>query len=132
MAILSLILFRCAKRSILPDKTTLLENELARLQSGFHSAKSQNSILEYSFSLLSFEQSDKGYIWMGYEFESIGNCSCGEICRITGFIESDERISPELVQSNLVGSIVLFSKYNRYLKKEEKVTVEIIRQLLDL
>lgn len=76
--------------------------------------------------------SDKGYIWMGYEFESIGNCSCGEICRITGFIESNERILPELVQSNLVGSIVLFSKYNRYLKKEEKVTVEIIRQLLDL
>ena len=47
-------------------------------------------------------------------------------------MESDERILPELVQSNLVGSIVLFSKYNRYLKKEEKVTVEIIRQLLDL
>jgi hypothetical protein len=44
--ILSLILFRCAKRSILPDKTTLLENELARLQSEFHSAKSQNSSLE--------------------------------------------------------------------------------------
>ena len=43
--IISLILFRCAKRSILPDKTTLLENELARLQSGFHSAKSQNSSL---------------------------------------------------------------------------------------
>ena len=43
--ILSLILFRCAKRSILPDKTTLLENELARLQSEFHSAKSQNSSL---------------------------------------------------------------------------------------
>ena len=42
--ILSLILFRCAKRSILPDKTTLLENELARLQSEFHSTKSQNSI----------------------------------------------------------------------------------------
>jgi len=64
--ILSLILFRCAKRSILPDKTTLLENELARLQSEFHSAKSQNSSLEYSFSLLSFEQSDKGYICSGW------------------------------------------------------------------
>ena len=44
-AILSLILFRCAKRFILPDRTTLLENELARLQSEFHSAKSQNSSL---------------------------------------------------------------------------------------
>ena len=57
-----MILFRCAKRSILPDKTTLLENELARLQSKFHSAKSQNSSLEYSFYLLSFEQFDKGYM----------------------------------------------------------------------
>ena len=44
--ILSLILFRCAKRSILPDKTTLLENELARLQSEFHNAKSQNFFLD--------------------------------------------------------------------------------------
>ena len=43
---ISLILFRCAKRFILPDRTTLLENELARLQSEFHSAKSQNSSLE--------------------------------------------------------------------------------------
>ena len=56
---LGLILFHCAKRSILPDKTTLLENELARLQSKFHSAKSQNSSLDYSFSLISFEQTDR-------------------------------------------------------------------------
>ncbi len=54
-----MILFRCAKRSILPDKTTLLENELARLQSKFHSAKSQNSSLESPFSLISFEQYDR-------------------------------------------------------------------------
>ena len=55
-----MILFRCAKRSILPDKTTLLENELARLQLKFHSTKSQISSLEYAFSLISFEQSDRG------------------------------------------------------------------------
>ena len=75
---------------------------------------------------------EKGYIWMGYKFESIGSCQCGEICRISGFIDSDERISPEITQSNLVGSIVLFSKYGRFLKKEERVTADTIKQLLEI
>ena len=37
-----MILLRCAKRSVLPDKTTSLKDELARLQSTLHSAKAQN------------------------------------------------------------------------------------------
>ena len=43
--VISLILFRCAKRLILPNKTNLLENELARLWSKFRSTKWQNSNL---------------------------------------------------------------------------------------
>ena len=59
---LGLILFHCAKRSILPDKTTLLENELARLQSKFHSTKSQNGIF-FSSSFFKFVmQSGKKFL----------------------------------------------------------------------
>ena len=71
--ILSLILFRCAKRSILPDKTTLLENELARLQSEFHSTKSQNGVIFLlTLLLVFFWQSDHRFLhsrgavlWLG-------------------------------------------------------------------
>ena len=37
-----MILLRCAKRSVLPDKTTSLKDELARLQSTLRSTKAQN------------------------------------------------------------------------------------------
>lgn len=74
--------------------------------------------------------SDKGYIWMGYEFEHLERYDCGEVCRIKGFVNSKERILPELAQSNLVGSIVLFSKYEKYLRLEKRVNAKTIEQLL--
>ena len=66
-------MFRCAKRSILPDKTTLLENELARLQSKFHSTKSQNGVIFLlTLLLVFFWQSDHRFLhsrgavlWLG-------------------------------------------------------------------
>lgn len=76
--------------------------------------------------------SDKGYVWMGYEFEPIESIQCGEVCRITKLINSNERIFPEITHSNLTGSIVLFSKYSRFLRKDEKITADVIERLLKL
>ena len=42
-------MFRCAKRSVLPDSTDSLENELASLQSKLHSTKSQNIFFYIQF-----------------------------------------------------------------------------------
>ncbi len=75
---------------------------------------------------------EKGYIWMGYEFEHIKDTPYGEVCRIKGFIKSNERVYPELAKSNLVGTIVLFSKHERALKKDEKIDAAMINQLLSL
>ena len=54
---------------------------------------------------------EKGWVWMGYAFEHIENLKCGELCRITGLIDSPERIAPEIRTTNLNGTYVLFTKH---------------------
>lgn len=71
-----------------------------------------------------------GWVWMGYKFEFIQNIECGELFKITGLIDSEERIAPEITETNLIGSIVLFSQHiNQYTPKEKRPTA---RQLFDI
>lgn len=74
--------------------------------------------------------SEKGIIWMGYEFEFLRSLPFGEIFKISGLSKSNERIAPEIKETNLKNSIIIFSKHiNQYTKKEERPTA---LQLLDL
>lgn len=75
---------------------------------------------------------EQGFIWMGYQFEFIQKLECGELCRISGLIESSERISPDIIETNLKGSLVLFSEHiGRYTKKEKRPTASLINELLE-
>ena len=75
---------------------------------------------------------EKGWVWMGYQFEHIQNMACGELCRIKGLIDSKERIAPELQQTNLAGSFVLFTKHiNQYTAINERPTPKILKLILD-
>lgn len=75
---------------------------------------------------------EKGLVWMGYRFEHIQNMECGELCRITGLIDSDERIAPEIKETNIIGSFVLFSKHiNQYTSLNERPTPLILKSILD-
>ncbi|WP_165020460.1 hypothetical protein [Dysgonomonas sp. ZJ279] len=77
--------------------------------------------------------SENGIIWMGYKFQPIPqfNSKCGEAFKITGLLNSDERISPEIKETNLIGTIVLFTKHiNQYTKKDERPNAEILHELL--
>jgi hypothetical protein len=77
--------------------------------------------------------SEKGMIWMGYQFEFISTSMYGEIYRIVGLINSPERISKELKKTNLVGTIVLFSHHiNQYTKRTNRPNAELINKLVDL
>lgn len=51
---------------------------------------------------------EEGIIWMGYKLEFVQNMVCGELYRITGFLESNERIGPEFSVTNLKHSFILF------------------------
>ena len=75
---------------------------------------------------------EKGWVWMGYKFEHIQNMECGELCRITGLLDSKERIAPEIKQTNLIGAFVLFTKHiNQYTSLSERPTPQILKDILN-
>ena len=51
------------------------------------------------------------FVWMGYQFEFIQQTPSGDLCRITGF-RSEERIQNQRIQTNLIGTKVLFHYQN--------------------
>ena len=64
---------------------------------------------------------EKGWVWMGYQFEFIQNMECGELFRITGFLDSDEKIAPEIKETNLKGTFLLFTNHiNQYTPTEKR------------
>lgn len=75
--------------------------------------------------------SGKGVIWMGYDLELIENTITGELFRIKGLIDSNERIAPEIKFSNLEGTFVLFTQHiNKFTKREKRPTAKFINELL--
>ena len=70
---------------------------------------------------------------MGYELEHVYNTYCGELCKITGLIDSHERIAPEITQTALIGTLVLFTRHiNQYTKRELRPTAEFLNHLLHI
>ena len=68
---------------------------------------------------------------MGYALEHVCNTYCGELYKITGLIDSHERIAPEITQTALVGTLVLFTRHiNQYTKRELRPTAEFLNRLL--
>ena len=75
---------------------------------------------------------EKGWVWMGYQFEHIQNMACGELCRANGLLNSKERIAPEFQNTNLMGSFVLFTKHiNQYTAVNERPTPQILKTILE-
>ena len=76
--------------------------------------------------------SEQGFIWMGYQFEYLQSFNCGELYKISGLINSTERIAPDIDKTNLKGSIILFSEHiSQYTKKEKRPTAVLINDLLE-
>ena len=70
---------------------------------------------------------------MGYALEPVCNTYCGELYKITGLIDSHERIAPEITQTALVGTLVLFTRHiNQYTKRELRPTAEFLNRLLHI
>lgn len=79
------------------------------------------------------EAEERGWIWMGYALEQVCNTYCGELYKITGLIDSHERIAPEITQTALVGTLVLFTRHiNQYTKRELRPTAEFLNRLLHI
>lgn len=70
-------------------------------------------------------------VWMGYGFDFVQNMDCGELWKISGLLDSNERIAPEIKETNLKNSYILFSKFSRFEKLEERPTPAILKTILD-
>ncbi len=71
-------------------------------------------------------------IWMGYQLEFVRDEKCGQVYKITGLINSSERIAPEIKQTNLQNTLVLFTEHiTQYTTKEKRPTAWLIKTLLD-
>jgi hypothetical protein len=76
--------------------------------------------------------SEQGVIWMGYKLDFVKSYISGDLYEISGFINSNERISPEIIETNLKGSLILFTEHiSQYTKKEKRPTAVFINQLLE-
>lgn len=69
-------------------------------------------------------------IWMGYCFKHLESLPCGELCRITGLTTHTDRVSyNELPETNLKGTIVLFTSHFQYQASDKLPTPELIARL---
>lgn len=90
--------------------------------------------------------SNKGLIWMGYDLEAVTEeefrtiikdenidfRQYGELYRIKGLIHSEERISPEIKETVLKGSLILFTTHiNQYTKREKRPTPDFIKNIYE-
>ena len=72
-------------------------------------------------------------IWMGYCFEHVESLPCGELCRITGLVDHMDRISyNELLETNLKGTLVLFTSHFQYQAPDKLPTPELIARLCNM
>lgn len=77
------------------------------------------------------EVKTRGWIWMGYALEETCNTFCGKVYKITGLINSPKRIAPEITQTSLVGTLVLFTNHiTQHTKRETIPTAELLYDLL--
>lgn len=75
-------------------------------------------------------------VWMGYTFGQIPGYEdvAGrpwKVRRITGLLDTPDRVGKEVRETYLVGTVVLFTSHLRYLKKEDRPAIEMVAQLFD-
>lgn len=79
------------------------------------------------------ENNYRSAVWMGYLLKKEADTPCGEAFRIVGLVDNEQRIGfRTLNTTNLLGSIVLFTKHCQYLKSSERPTSDIIENLYNL
>jgi hypothetical protein len=76
------------------------------------------------------KHAQKGLIWMGYDLEPIDTMDAGELFQIKGLLDSKERVSPEIEETNLENTLVLFTSHFQYAPKIKRPTAELVKGLL--
>jgi len=120
-----------------PDHIDFLRRELRLTQRIIEENIRPRLILVKNRESWAYWGKKEGCVWMGYQFEHIRDYACngkawGELCRIVGLQQSNERIAPEIESTSLKGTYVLFSNHiNQYTKRENRPTAELLNEILN-
>lgn len=73
-------------------------------------------------------------VWMGYTFAQIPGYEDvadrpWKVRRITGLLDTPDRVGKEITKTCLTGTVVLFTSHLQYLKKEDRPAIEMVAQL---
>ena len=72
-------------------------------------------------------------IWMGYILQKVKDTDCGEVYQIKGLIDNRQRVGYDcLKETQLIGTLILFTKHYQYCKAAERPTAAIIQELYNL
>lgn len=75
---------------------------------------------------------DKGIFWMGYELELLKTIESGELYKIVGLIDSNERVLPELKKSNLENSLIFFTQHFQFSPITKRPNAKLVSEFLNL
>jgi len=72
----------------------------------------------------------EGIIWMGYDLRLVKRLKEGELYRIAGLLDSDQRVGPEFRETNIKNSLILFSQHiNRFTPSEKRLTAHALQAI---
>ncbi|MFY8187114.1 MAG: hypothetical protein ACOVLC_04065 [Flavobacterium sp.] len=78
------------------------------------------------------KNSSQGIFWMGYKLKLIENLIFGDLFKIIGLEETNQRINLDIKETKLLGCLVLFTEHiTQYTKKDKRPTALILNQLLE-
>lgn len=75
---------------------------------------------------------DKGIFWMGYKLQLLQNIESGELYKIIGLIDSEERVLPEIKKSNLENSLIFFTQHFQYAPKTKRPNATLVKDFLTI
>lgn len=71
---------------------------------------------------------NEGIIWMGYDLRLVKQMEAGELYRVVGLLDSDQRIGPEFRETNIKNSLILFSQHvNQFTPSEKRPTAHTLQ-----
>lgn len=75
---------------------------------------------------------NEGIIWMGYDLHLVKHMQTGDLYKVTGLLNSSKRIAPEIKETNIKNSLILFSRHiNQFTPSEQRPTAQTVKTLLD-
>ena len=75
---------------------------------------------------------ERGIYWMGYDLERVETFESGELFKIIGLCDTEQRVYNKLKETKLVNSLVFFTNHFRYMPKLKRPNAALIDKFVRL